>query len=96
MPVTPAECDAMSFDDLRHQAISLAEHRGDLKFLWGLVAHTQGATAMATEGGDLGGIGGSVSDAITAVHEVFSDYPNMSDLEPMLRVVFTDYLVKHS
>lgn len=86
----------MSFADLRHKAISLAEHRGDVKFLWGLVAHTQGATAMATEGGDLGAIGGTVSDAVTAVQEVFADHADPDGLEPMMRVVFTDYLVRHS
>ena len=88
--------DAMPFDELRHKAISLAEHRGDVKFLWGLVEHSQGATAMATEGGDLGGIGGSISDAVAAAHEVFGETSEDTGLEPMYRVVFADYLTKHA
>ena len=95
MADTP-DYDTMPFEELRHKAISLAEHRGDVKFLWGLVEHSQGATAMATEGGDLGGIGGSVSDAVAAAHEVFGEKSEATGLEPMYRVVFTDYLTKHA
>jgi hypothetical protein len=51
---------------------------------------------MATEGGDLGGIGGSVSDAVAAAHEVFGEKSEATGLEPMYRVVFADYLTKHA
>lgn len=87
--------DAMDFDALRHAAVGLAERRGDLAFLWRLVGHTRAAAAMAPEGGDLGGIGGSIADAVLALQEVFAKHSDPGALEPMMRVVCTEYLLDH-
>jgi hypothetical protein len=49
---------------------------------------------MATEGGDLGSVGGTVSDAVAAVQQVFGKAV-ASDTEPMFRTVFSEYLAVH-
>lgn len=87
--------DAMSIDDLRHAAVVHAERHGDLAFLWRLVGHTRAAAAMAPEGGDLGAVGGSISDALLAIREVFAAHSDPGALAPMLRIVCTEYLLDH-
>jgi len=86
------------YTELQERAVRLAEHRHDIGWLWKLAGHSRGASAMAAEGGDLGSVGGSISDALAAVQQVFGKSPEIDmspELEPMFRVVFSEYLAIH-
>jgi len=76
---------------LKERAVHLAEHKHDLGWLWDVVKHSRGMSTMATEGGDLGAVGGTVSDAVAAVQQVFG-HAAAPELEPMFRTVFAEYL----
>jgi hypothetical protein len=82
------------YADLKQRAVHLAEHRHDIGWLWKVVEHSRGMSSMATEGGDLGSVGGSVSDAVAAVQQVFG-HAVAGDTEPMFRTVFSEYLAIH-
>jgi hypothetical protein len=85
----------LPFDELRDKAFDLARERHDLGFFVDLMSHTPGAAAMATEGGGLGDIGGSISDTILAAREVFSK-DGVGDLEPLFVARFATYLREHT
>ncbi len=84
----------LDYSDLKEQAVHLAEHRHDISWLWRLVEHTRGMSTMATEGGDLGSVGGSLSDAVASVQQVFGKAV-APDTEPLFRTVFSEYLAVH-
>lgn len=86
------------YPELQERAVRLAEHRHDVAWLWRLAEHSRGASAMAAEGGDLGSVGGSISDALAAVQQVFGKSAEIEvspELEPMFRTVFAEYLALH-
>jgi len=82
------------YPTLKERAVHLAEHRHDIRWLWAVVEHSRGMSTMAAEGGDLGAVGGSVSDAVAAVQQVFG-HAVAADTEPMFRAVFSEYLAVH-
>lgn len=84
----------LPFDELRDRAFDLARERHDVGFFVDLMNHTPAAAAMATEGGSLGDIGGSISDTILAAREVFST-DAVGDLEPLFVARFATYLREH-
>lgn len=84
----------LPFDELRDRAFDLARERHDVGFFVDLMSHTPAAAAMATEGGGLGDIGGSISDTVLAAREVFSS-DSIGDLEPLFVAVFATYIREH-
>lgn len=80
------------YSDLKERAVHLAERRHDVSWLWQVIQHSRGMAAMAPEGGDLGSVGGSISDAVAAFQQVFGHAGASADSEPMFRTVFSEYL----
>lgn len=88
---TIEELDRLSTDELRERAFAKAEDERDLGFFWDLVRHLPAAEDIATEDGSAGAIGGTISEAITGLRELF-DADALGDLEPLFRARFIDYL----
>ncbi|MBC7373570.1 MAG: hypothetical protein H7323_06230 [Frankiales bacterium] len=83
--------DDLSTDDLRERALAKAERDHDRGFVWDLVKHMRGASAIAGADGSSGGITGSISEAVHLVRELRGTEP-FGDDEPLLRARFLDYL----
>lgn len=90
VPVTFAELDALSTDELREKAFDRARTRGDVRFFWSLYEHLP-----AGGDGDDGSFGlqSTVDDAIAVWRE--STGHEYGDREPLIRAAFIDYLLKH-
>jgi hypothetical protein len=84
----------LPYDELRDRAFDLARERHDIGFFVDLMNHTPAAAAMATEGGGLGDIGGSISDVVLAAREIFSA-EGVGDLEPLFVARFATYIREH-
>ena len=84
------ELDALSSAELHHRAVSLAEHRHDLKFFWHLVEYIPEAEAIS---GHLNEADGDVQSASSWLKD-FAD--RGGKLDDALRPVYIDYLEKHS
>ena len=93
MSETPSveELDALSTEELRHRAFSLAEHKRDVGFFWDLVKHLRPAQDIASEDASAGHITGSITDAIEAVRELATGGFDGAD-EPLVRARFIDYI----
>ena len=93
MSETPSveELDALSTEELRHRAFSLAESKRDVGFFWDLVKHLRASRDIAGEDASAGHITGSISEAIEAVRELLTG-DNLGEDEPLLRARFIDYL----
>lgn len=85
----------LPFTQLRDRAFDLARHRHDIGFFLELMNHTPAAAAMATEGGSLGEIGGSIVETFEAAREAFSA-ESIGDLEPLFVARFATYIREHS
>ncbi len=83
--------DDLSTDELREKALAKAEADHDRGFVWDLVKHMRGASAIAGEDGSSGSITGSISEAFHVVQELRGKEP-LGDDEPLLRARFLDYL----
>jgi len=93
--VTSSEAlEDLPYVELRDRAFDLARDRLDIGFFVDLMNHTPSAAAMATEGGSLGDISGSIIDTIGAAREAFSD-ENVGDLEPLFVARFATYIREH-
>ena len=92
MSETPSveQLDAMSTEELRQRAFSLAESKRDVGFFWDLVKHLRASRDIATEDASAGHITGSISEAIEAVRELLTG--DVGGDEPLLRARFIDYL----
>jgi hypothetical protein len=86
----------LPFDELKHRAFSLAEHRFDLGFFTDLFAHMPGMVAIEGEGGDLGAVGGTFLETVRAVHELFGKAEFDPTTEALLRARFATYIRDHS
>lgn len=86
--------DDLSYSELHDRAFELAQRRRDLRFFADLYSHTKAAHAVATEGGSLGDLSGSLLELIEATREAFSREPD-PELEPLLRARFLAYLREH-
>src|SRR5256885_16945261 len=85
------ELDALSTEELRERAFTLARHRRDLSFFWSLSEHLP-----APEGGDDGSLGiqSTVDDAIAVWKE--STGGGDGDRGPRIRAALLGYLLQHS
>ena len=84
----------LPYTELRDRAFDLAKERHDVGFFVDLMNHTPAAAAMATEGGSLGDISGSIVETIEAAREAF-DADAVGDLQPLFVAVFATYLREH-
>lgn len=85
----------LPFDELRHRAFRLAEKRLDLGFFTDVFSHMPGMAAIEGEGGDLGGIGGTVMESVRALQQMFSDAEIDPTTQSLLRARFATYLREH-
>ena len=85
----------LPFDELRHQAFHLAEHRLDIGFFTDLFGHMPGMAAIEGEGGDLGAIGGTFIETVRAVREMFGHGDLDPSTEALLRARFATYIREH-
>lgn len=81
-------------EQLRDRALSVATHRGDLKFLWSVLTHLDSVEAASTEGGSAGEISGTIADLVVAVQQL-TGHAELGEAEPLLRAKFLDYLRDH-
>ena len=82
--------DALTTDELRHQAFEKARAVHDVGFFWDIVKHLRSSAAFASEDGSGGGLTGSISDAIEIVRELMGK--DLGAEEPLLRAKFMQYL----
>ncbi|MCH9719523.1 MAG: hypothetical protein K0U60_06595 [Actinomycetia bacterium] len=84
----------LPFDEVKHQAIELAEKRHDVGFFFDLIKHTPAVAATADEGGSLGEFSGTITELVEAARELFGS-GDLGELEPLFRARFEDYLRQH-
>jgi hypothetical protein len=85
----------LPFDELRHRAFHIAEHRLDIGFFTELFSHMPGMVAIEGEGGDLGAIGGTFIETVRAVREMFGSGDLDPSTEAILRARFATYIREH-
>jgi len=90
---TPLE--DLPFDELRHRAFHIAEHRVDVGFFTDLFGHMPGMVAIEGEQGDLGAIGGTFIETVRAVPEVFGSGERHPGTGALLRARFATYIREH-
>lgn len=84
----------LPYTELRDKAFALAEQRHDFGFFYDLYRHTQAMGAMASEGGSLGDISGTIIDMVTAARETFSE-ESVGDMAPLFAAKYATYLREH-
>jgi hypothetical protein len=87
-----AQLDALSTEELRRRAFSVAERRLDVGFFWDLVKHLPAAGEVARDDSFSSAAAG-VSDLIELFRELGGH--NLGDAEPLIRAKFVDYLLAH-
>ncbi len=87
------ELDALSTEELRSRAFSLAQKRHDLGFFWDLFKHLPASDDAATDD-SFSGPGKTIADFLELFRELRGEHlgPN----EPLLRAKFIDYLTEHA
>ncbi|MEV0644573.1 hypothetical protein AB0I28_04870 [Phytomonospora sp. NPDC050363] len=83
---------ALSTEELRERAFSLARRRLDLSFFWDVIEHLPHSYNAETDG-SVGSIG-SVIDNIVETYQEFHGR-GYGEEEPLLRAAFIDYIEKH-
>ena len=94
MPDDVAALDALSTDELRQRAFSLAEHRLDVRFFWDLLKHLPAASGIANEDASTGGITGGLAETVELAREIVTG--DVGDAEPLLRAAYIDYIRRHA
>ncbi len=88
-----SELDALTTEDLRHKAFSVAERRMDVGFFWDLLKHLPASANVAGDD-SFTAAPASVSDALELFREFRGEH--LGDSEPLIRAKLIDYLVTHS
>jgi hypothetical protein len=83
----------MDFEELRRAAFDKARDAHDIGFFWDLTKHLRASASFAAEDGSMGGIGGSITDAIEIVRELLGKDLN-EDEKALMQAKFEDYLAK--
>lgn len=84
----------LPYEELRAKAFALAEKRHDIGFFVDLFNHTPAMNAVAAEGGDLGSIGGTILEIVSAASEEFGE-EQVGDMQPLFVARFATYLREH-
>lgn len=90
--MTFAELDALSTEELRERAFTLAKERHDVRFFWDVLQHLPSADDAEGLDASMGAYGASVDEAVALWREL--DGEDLGDAEPLLRAAFIDYLLK--
>ncbi|MBV9870471.1 MAG: hypothetical protein JO214_07595 [Frankiaceae bacterium] len=85
-----AELDALTTEQLREKAFDRAQEHRDVGFFWDLIKHLRGGGEIGSDDGSAGGLGESITGVIDVVNELLGHHD--SDLEPLLRARYIDYL----
>lgn len=88
----PSSLEALSTEELRERAFSIARRRLDLAFFWNVIEHLPHSFNAETDG-SVGSIG-SVIDNIVETFQEFHGH-GYGEEEPLLRAAFIDYIGKH-
>jgi hypothetical protein len=89
-PLSVADLDALSTDQLRERAFSKAEHKRDVGFFWDLMKHLRAGEDLGGDDGSAGGLGQSITGLVELVTELLGNHDG--SLEPLLRARYIDYL----
>ncbi|WP_432984837.1 hypothetical protein [Dactylosporangium sp. CA-233914] len=90
--VTLEQLDALTTEDLRDRAFTLARQRRDIKFFWDLFTHVT-LSDDDTQDGWIGSLDATIDDAVALWREATShDY---GENEPLVRAAFIDYVMQH-
>jgi hypothetical protein len=87
-----SELEAMTTEQLRAKAFSVAEHRVDVGFFWDLLKHLPASARVAGDD-SFSAAPASISDAVELFREFRGDH--LGDSEPLVRAKLIDYLSKH-
>lgn len=91
--MTFAEFDALSTEELRERAFTLARDRHDVRFFWSIMQHLPHADDAESLDASMGAYGASVDDAVSLWREF--EGRDLGDAEPLLRAAFIDYLMRN-
>ena len=86
------ELDALSTEELRARAFSVAEHRLDVGFFWNLLKHLPASAKVAGDD-SFSGPSTTIADLLELFRELRGEH--LDEAAPMLRAVFIDYLIDH-
>lgn len=87
-----AALEALTTEELRSKAFSVAEHRVDVGFFWDLLKHLPSSDNAAGEDA-FTAAPAAISDLIQLFREFRGD--DLGEVEPLLRAKFVDYLLAH-
>jgi hypothetical protein len=87
------ELAALSTEQLRDRAFTVARKRHDLRFFWELTQHLPHADDTESVDGSTGSIGTSIEDAVGLWRELTGH--EYGEKEPVIRAAFIDYLQRH-
>ncbi|MEH0982743.1 hypothetical protein [Micromonospora sp. CPCC 205556] len=87
------ELDALSTEELREQAFSLARERRDVGFFWSVLRHLPNADEAEVLDGAPNSVGPLIDEASALWRELTGH--GYEESEPLLRAAFIDYLSKH-
>lgn len=85
----------LPYEELRDRAFDLAEHRHDVGFFLDLFNHMPAMIDARSEGGDLGAIGGTILELVSAARQEFGE-DNVGQMQPLFVARFATYLREHS
>lgn len=91
---TLEELDALSTEELRERAFSLARERRDVRFFWSVLQHLPDADEAEALDGSPNAVGPTIDEAVALWREFTGD-EGYGESEPLLRAAFIDYLMKH-
>jgi len=93
--MTEPVLEDLPYDDLRDRAFALAESKHDHAFFRDLRRHLPASAAVATEGGSLGDIAGTLSELAQSTRAAAS-LEQVGDFEPLFRARFATYIRENS
>lgn len=87
------ELDALSTEELRERAFTLARERRDVRFFWSVLRHLPNADEAAALDGAPNSVGPTVDEAVALWREMTGH--GYEESAPLLRAASIDYLMKH-
>jgi hypothetical protein len=88
-----SELEALSTEELRAKAFSVAEHRLDVGFFWDLLKHLPASGDVAGDD-SFSGPSATISDLVELFRELRGDH--QGETEPLFRAKYLDYLTAHA
>lgn len=88
-----AQLDALSTEELRERAFSVAREHRDIRFFWSVLRHLPNADEAEALDGSPNSVGPTVDEAVALWRELTGH--GYEEAAPLLRAAFIDYLMKH-